>query len=110
MKKFLIIIIIIISSIFFISNSHEYKTIKDEPISIQDTSQKQIIKNQNTVKRDTIKNKLSESERKKLEYHEYEKKQHQINKNLNKMDENIQTVEKQKIVMDSVLLKRKIKK
>ena len=112
MKKLFLIIVIFMSS-FLVGISQTSKTdtqlLKNQNTIIN--NQKTIIKNQDTIKelriQDTLK--MSAIERKKLEYFEYQRKQQQINKNLEKMDKNLDALDKQSAVMDSILLKKKIK-
>jgi uncharacterized protein HemX len=93
MKK-LIFIVILGTSIFLSGLPQQVK--KDSISSKQDT-----------IKIDTTK-KLTDAERKKLEYLEYQKKQRQINKNFEKMDKSMNDLDRQSAVMDSIL--KKIKK
>jgi hypothetical protein len=101
-------------STFLISFSQTAKKDSLQLLKNQNTiinNQKIIIKNQDTIKQtrrqDTLK--MTDLERKKLEYFEYQRKQQQMNKNLEKMDKNIDILDKQSIKMDSVFKKRGIK-
>jgi hypothetical protein len=102
MKKILLVIVIFMLS-FIVGISQTTKKVTVKPDSIRKDSIYQYEKkDMNIVK-------MTDLERKKKEYLEYERKQRQISKNLDQMDKNIDVLDKQKATMDSVLLKRKIK-
>ena len=110
MKKILLIIVILITS-FLVGISKTTKTdtqlLKNQNTIIN--NQKTILKNQDTIKENSIQDtlKMSSVERKKLEYFEYQRKQQQMTKNLEKMDKSLDVLDKQSAVMDSILNKRK---
>lgn len=119
MKKLLLIIIIFMST-FLMSFSQIIRKDSQQSLINQNiiiNNQKIILKNQDTIKQnrkqDTLKVydtlKMSDIERKKLEYFEYQRKEQQMNKNLKKMDEQLKYNEKETIKLDSVFQKRGIK-
>ena len=115
MKKILLIFVIFMLSLVGFSQTIKKDTqqsLINQYIIIN--NQKNILKNQDTIKQirkqDTIKHdtlKMSDAERKKLEYFEYQRKQQQMNKNLEKMDKSMGVLDKQSAVMDSILKKKK---
>ncbi len=89
-------LVIIGICIMFLFNNIQQDTVKQE----------KTVQVSQTIKKDTIK-KISDEEHKKQEWIEYQKKQQNLNKNLEETDKSILLLEKQSAKMDSILKKKK---